>query len=870
MPHGTTTTTTTATTTATTTVSHRCGLTERLVRGRDDAPALIAGDVTVDHRELRERIRARAGELGLGHRSVVLLSGGASLEYVVTYLALLDAGHVPLLAGQHADRLRAAWTPGAVVSVDGDAVQVERTGAPAPVLHPELALLMSTSGSTGSPKLVRLSRTNLLSNAAAIAQYLGLSEDDRAITSLPLHYCYGLSVLHSHLHAGAATVITHASVVDPCFRDALVHHGVTNVAGVPHTFELAERAGADRLAVPSLRFLTVAGGRMHPDAVVRWAERADRWGAELYVMYGQTEATARMGYLPPSLARAHPGSIGCAIPGGAFHVDAPDGEVGELVYAGPNVMLGYAVDPADLALGATLTELRTGDLARRDPVTGLLEIVGRRSRFVKPFGLRIDLDALEDDLHRELAAAAAVAGDDERLACVAPGADRTAVTRWLIDRTGLPEARIGVATGEIPRTANGKVDHAAVLASAVPEPPGAPARSVGDVLALVLGRAHVGPDDSFVSLGGDSLAYVECSIRLEQRLGRLPADWHLLPVAQLDARATEPAGGRADDRPRRLRLTSVDSTVVLRAVAICAVVATHMRIDYVPGGAHILLAVVGYNLSRFMMPITDAGERWRAGLRTAARTAGPALVWMAAGIALFGAYGTGTFLLVNNYVGPEHHRGDHWHFWFIEVFVHLVLLTTALLAVPAVRRAERRRPYLFALGVVAATLVFRYELLAIGSDDNLRFRTHGVAWFFALGWLVHRSDTVRRKLLTTAIVVATVPGFFSFPQREWFVITCVVALVWWREVRVPRPLVVPLALVSSASLWILITHFTVWPPLVELIGRRAAYPLVIAAGVAAWIAARSTTAAVSRRWHARRARPTAPVGWPAAGLVRIP
>jgi surface polysaccharide O-acyltransferase-like enzyme len=259
-----------------------------------------------------------------------------------------------------------------------------------------------------------------------------------------------------------------------------------------------------------------------------------------------------------------------------------------------------------------------------------------------------------------------------------------------------------------------------------------------------------------------------------------------------------------------------------------------------------------------MIPVHDAGDRWRAGVRTAARTAGPALAWIAAGSALFGAYGAGTFLLVNNYLGPEHHDGDQWHFWFVEVFVHLVLLTTALVAIPGVRRAERRRPYAFALGVLAVTLVFRYGLVEIGAPANLRFRTHGVAWFFAIGWLVHRSDTVRRKLLTSAIVVAVVPGFFAFPQREWFIVGCVVGLVWWREVRLPRAAVVPLALVSSASLWILITHFTVWPPMVDALGRTAAYPLTIAAGVGAWVIARAATCAAGRRWRARRPITTAP------------
>ena len=191
-----------------------------------------------------------------------------------------------------------------------------------------------------------------------------------------------------------------------------------------------------------------------------------------------------------------------------------------------------------------------------------------------------------------------------------------------------------------------------------------------------------------------------------------------------------------------------------------------MRVTYYPGGAHLLLAVCGYNLSRFMMPIAATGERVRAGLRTVGRAALPTMAWVAAGIVAFGAYDLRTLLLVNNYLGPEHHRGDHWHFWFIEVFVHLVIAITVLLAIPAVRRLERRRPYEFALGVLAVTLVFRYGIVEVGTHTNLRFRTHGVAWFFALGWLVQRSGSRLQRALTSAICVAVIPGFFGSPATR--------------------------------------------------------------------------------------------------------
>ncbi len=233
--------------------------------------ALIGTHDELTYAQLNRRVQTRVADLDLADRSVVALTGDRSIEFVVTYLALLEGGHVPLLAGAHAERLASVWPVGAVVDASSDALSIEPTGLRTPELHPDLALLVSTSGSTGSPKLVRLSHRNLVSNAEAIGTSLGLDGADVGITSLPLHYCYGLSVLHSHLMVGGGVVVSEASVVDPCFRRALGQHGVTNVAGVPHTYELLERSDPEHLRTPSLRLLTQAGGRLAPSAVATWA-----------------------------------------------------------------------------------------------------------------------------------------------------------------------------------------------------------------------------------------------------------------------------------------------------------------------------------------------------------------------------------------------------------------------------------------------------------------------------------------------------------------------------------------------------------------------------------------------------------------------
>ena len=426
--------------------------------GAPAAAALVAGERTVTFGELRSLVAVRGRELELAPRSLVVVRTAPTVELVTTYLALLGAGHVPLLAGEHHDTLAAAWDADAVVA-DGHIERRDTTAAR--VLHPALALLMSTSGSTGSAKLVRLSATNLVSNARAIAASLGLTARDRAITTLPLHYCYGLSVLHSHLATGAGVVLTDASVVDPCFATAMRRGGVTNVAGVPYTYELLDRAGPDVVHVPTLRLMTQAGGRMPADRLGAWRELTASWGVDLFVMYGQTEATARMAVLAPALAARHPHAVGRPIPGGHLALRPVEGAadgVGELVYRGPNVMLGYATEQRDLALGATLDELATGDLGRHDEVDDVFEVVGRRSRFVKPFGLRIDLDAVEASLAADGIAAVAT-GDDERLVVCVPGAAAREIGGRLATLTGLPPAALTVDVGAVPRGPNGKVDY---------------------------------------------------------------------------------------------------------------------------------------------------------------------------------------------------------------------------------------------------------------------------------------------------------------------------------------------------------------------------------------------------------------------------
>ncbi len=512
-------------------------------------------------------------------------------------------------------------------------------------------------------------------------------------------------MLHSHLAVGASVVLTDLSVAEPGLWDLARATGVTSFAGVPYTFDLLDTAGWPEL--PSLRRVTQAGGRLAPERVVGVAARGRREGWELFVMYGQTEATARIAFLPPALTEDHPAAIGVAIPGGALRLEPVDGQpadVGELVYTGPNVMMGYAHGAADLALGAELTELRTGDLARQNDA-GLFEVVGRRSRFAKLFGQRIDLDRVETLLtldDHEVACAESV--DATRLVVALAGeADRLAideVTATTVSSTGLPEHAVAVVpVNAVPRLPNGKVDHSAVARLEVPRaatPTVSTTDSVAALFAAVLGRHPVAQTDTFARLGGDSLSYVELSLRLEQRLGRLPADWPDRTIEDLAGLADRNVGG---NRSRWVRL---DTGIVLRAAAIVMIVGSHTNLFMLMGGAHVLLAVAGANFARFHLAGADRADRRRNLVRSVCRIAVPTALWIAAVWLISGQYGWRNILLLNDALGNRTWQEPEWHFWFIEVLVYVMVAAGLLTAVRRVAAWERRSPYWFAVGLVAA------------------------------------------------------------------------------------------------------------------------------------------------------------------------
>jgi long-chain acyl-CoA synthetase len=453
-----------------------------------DRPALYTEDGSVvSYGQLQAQVSLMARRFT--ERTLVFLLCTNDMPSLVAYLACLEAGAVPLLldaeiSSDSLKRLCSVYQPqfvycsqlktarlnqlAAIKATDDPALASYE--APAhPTLHASLALLLATSGSTGSPKLVRLSMRNLVSNAQSIVKYLHIDARDRAVTSLPFHYSYGLSVVHSHLQAGASLVLTQRGFFDPVFWRLMKNCQVSSLAGVPYNYEMLMKLRFERMDLPELRTLTQAGGKMPVELTRRVAEICQARGIRFYAMYGQTEASPRMAYLPPEHLPRKAGSIGRAIPGGHLWLQdehaaviTQPGQTGELVYSGPNVALGYAQQLKDLALGDEWHGvLRTGDLARQDE-DGFFYIEGRESRFIKLYGVRLSLDAVEA-WFADRGYSAVALGRDDALCVTLEGADTHSTAAIGADLCAAmkihPSALSLTMRPQLPRLGSGKVDY---------------------------------------------------------------------------------------------------------------------------------------------------------------------------------------------------------------------------------------------------------------------------------------------------------------------------------------------------------------------------------------------------------------------------
>lgn len=429
--------------------------------------ALIATDgTTLSHAELFARAENFRQAIASPEKKLALLIAGADVTTVVAYLGLLRAGHPVLLIAAGSPALPAlieAYQPDLVVNDPESAnemtegVPLRHTGFETGLaLHPDLAVLLTTSGSTGSPKLVRLSHAAVAANARQIVKGLHMDVGDRAVSTLSFAYSFGLSVLNSHLLCGGSLLLSSRTPFEREFwRDLATHH-VTTLPGVPFTYDVVRRAGGATLAPACLTKLLQAGGRMAPP-MLKWVHDNFAGKACLYVMYGQTEATARIAILAPEELEANMGAVGRALDGATLRTD----ETGEIIYSGPNVMMGYAECRKDLSRGDELNGvLPTGDLGRLDD-EGRLWITGRLKRIAKPFGMRVNLD----DIEAQLAGMGtlAVTGDDSSIRISVESGDEALIkqrTQMLMAEMKLPPSLVRLQrVAVLPRNSSGKISY---------------------------------------------------------------------------------------------------------------------------------------------------------------------------------------------------------------------------------------------------------------------------------------------------------------------------------------------------------------------------------------------------------------------------
>ena len=421
----------------------------------------------------------------IGKRCLVFCLCKNEIGSILGYVSFVNNGIVPVLLNSHLERellqnlMRTyepayLWVPEEQVGQFSGMVNRHRihnyvlleTGYNKEYpLNNKLCLLLTTSGSTGSPKLVRQSYTNVLDNAQSIVQYLKLDETERPITTLPMNYTYGLSIINTHLLTGATILVTDKGLMQKEFWNFFKEREATSFGGVPYTYEMLDKLRFYGMKLPSLRTMTQAGGKITPELHEKFAKYAQEQGKHFVVMYGQCEATARMGYLPPEKAVEKKGSMGIVIPGGKFKLVDADGKeitepfnTGELVYEGKNVTLGYAECGEDLSKGDERNGiLETGDIAQFDE-DGFYYIVGRKKRFLKIYGNRVNLDEVDRIIKGQFDIEVASTGlDDHMYIFVTDEKMAGAVKEFVVDKTKLNLAAFKVLViDEIPKNDSGK------------------------------------------------------------------------------------------------------------------------------------------------------------------------------------------------------------------------------------------------------------------------------------------------------------------------------------------------------------------------------------------------------------------------------
>ena len=449
--------------------------TEQIAAVDDQENKISYGELINFTNELKDLVKAR---------SIVFHFSENSVPSLAFYIACMNLKAVPLLLSPQTDvqlieSLLEKYKPNYIVAPEricqnfkgkvlkqSKGYQLIHQHDLVHQLNENLSLLLPTSGSTGSPKLVRHSYENIESSAKSVAELFELNCNHKAFAFLPMYYTMGLSAIHSHLSVGATVVLIQSAMTDAGFWKALKDYEPSSLSGVPYSFEILKKLRLFRMKMPNLQFINEGGGKLSPelyDECIGFSKAND---AKFIPTYGQTEGTSRMAFLDSKMVAIKKGSIGKAIPRGTLSiineqgVESFEGEAsGEMIFRGPNVTLGYANKLDDLNLSdQKLGVLQTGDLAKRD-ADGYYFITGRKNRFLKLFGIRVSLDDVEQIVITAFNVECACSGNDEKMIILITEKNlEKQISDLIVTKTGLFHRAFSVLYVEkIPRNESGKV-----------------------------------------------------------------------------------------------------------------------------------------------------------------------------------------------------------------------------------------------------------------------------------------------------------------------------------------------------------------------------------------------------------------------------
>lgn len=441
-------------------------------------------DKLISYSQLSNDINSFVAQFKLPDYSLCLILTNNSYSSIIAYLSILNSKNIGMLLNNNTnneflDNIIKIYNPDLVIAaepkninsyvceettIDNNKVFLYRSKTNNIKTKTDTKIMLSTSGSTGSVKFVRLSNKNINANAKSISEYLEISESERAITSLPINYSFGLSIINSHLLIGASIILTEESLIQKRFWEIFNNYKATTFSGVPYTYQMLQRINFSKMELPSLRYFTQAGGHLVSSVKKYFYDVAKDKSYKFIVMYGQTEATARISYVPFEKLDEKIDSIGIAIPDGIISIDTSNGEsVGELIYKGPNVMLGYAENRDDIYKEDELNGvLLTGDMGYVDS-DGFFFVSGRKKRFLKVFGNRVNLDDIERLIENNFKVPSAVTGIDDLLFIVieqSNGLLSDEIKKYISNALSIHHTSIKIKTiDKIPVSQNSKKDY---------------------------------------------------------------------------------------------------------------------------------------------------------------------------------------------------------------------------------------------------------------------------------------------------------------------------------------------------------------------------------------------------------------------------